>query len=391
MAPVIALVALLFLLAVTTLGYVQQAPPNVLKKDYRQNFCKLLHKVQNNNITGYSVLKGRTIHVGYNRDGSNHYTTNAAAYPYRPTSGFLVSLFEEFARRGQFHVNYVLTPNLTTYKSSTAFVQGLVSASFRPQELPLVSPCMLPRHQVPYMDLLAGQPIGDIAARRQLGYGVLDGVADFTVVLVAKLNVTPPVFKLWAFLEPFQNVLWGWIAGLVFFHALLYYIIERVERRVAGAPKEEVISLTLPNATFQALGDLAQADTYVSPTGLAGKILRTGWGLFLVIIVSSYTANLTSFLIVRPPVKYTVENIDDANLRSQTLCMRYGSSTVLSLVQSAYPAVIPYLVQTADVNEVCLFFFFNVFGCLLPRLVVQEVTSPLCPCVSFSGWSICAN
>jgi hypothetical protein len=50
-----------------------------------------------------------------------------------------------------------------------------------------------------------------------------------------------------------------------------------------------------------------------------------------------------------------VESIDDANLRSQTLCMRQGSSTVLQLIQQAYPAVIPYLVNTADSNEVSLF------------------------------------
>ena len=158
-----ALIALLF---VGAFAYVQKAPANPLPKHFRQNFCAELKAVQNNSVYGYGVLKGRTLNVGYSRDNPDAYTTNAIVAPYLPTDGFIVSLFAEFQRRAFFHLNYVLTPNVTSFTSSTAFVQAVV----------------------PYVDVQAGQPLGDIATRRQLGFGAVNGVADNTVLLIAQVR-----------------------------------------------------------------------------------------------------------------------------------------------------------------------------------------------------------
>ena len=299
-------------------------PTNVLDKNYRQNFCSLLPSFQNNSITVSQLLRGRTLNVGYNLDGANAYMTESTNGV--PFDGFMTNLFVEMARRGNFRINYVRTPNLTLYASNQIFAKTIA----------------------PYVDIISGQPFGDTSSRRLIGLGAVTGVADYTVIVIGKVIVTPQSFNLWAFLGPFQNTLWAFIAGLIFFHGLIQFIVEYFAE---GKDNDVVIPLTIPNSAFQALGDFAQADTYVSPSSEAGKLLRVGWAFFLIIVVSSYTANLTSFLITRPTNTLSVTSIEDANLRSLTLCVRKQSSFLLDLLDTNYPAIFTYPISTLEPDE----------------------------------------
>ncbi|GLJ41419.1 hypothetical protein SUGI_0857330 [Cryptomeria japonica] len=136
-----------------------------------------------------------------------------------------------------------------------------------------------------------------------------------------------------AFLHPFTPAMWvTTVAFFIFTGAVVWFLEHRQNRQFRGAPREQVLTFIL--FSFSTLFT-TQRERIVSGLGKAVVVI---WLFVVFVLVSSYTASLSSMLTVRQIVP-NVESLD--SLIAQNLPIGYHQGSFID----------KYLVQQLGVNK----------------------------------------
>lgn len=124
-------------------------------------------------------------------------------------------------------------------------------------------------------------------------------IVDFSQPYIATgLVIVAPIrdskSSAWVFLEPFTLEMWFVTAASFFLIAVVMWILEhRVNNDFRGPPRRQIATMFL--FSFSTLFKKNQEDTVTT----LGRLVMVVWLFVLMVITSSYTANLTSILTVR--------------------------------------------------------------------------------------------
>ena len=267
-----------------------------------------------------------------------------------PNGGLMFSLQKEISRRGGWGgIKYVLTPNLLSFPSSTAYLLAIL----------------------PYVDFYGGGPRYASATRRSLGIGFTSKVEDNSMTLIGLMKKQAKPYNLWRFLEPLADTVWLTVVCVCIVYAVFHYLFELIERRTIAAAAAaaaavteggddrgantnaswtlmdgEEYELTIANTLYQAFADLALTDSSIQPSVWSTKVLRVSYICFLYVIIASYTAALAGSLITSVSSSSSVTTISDANAQGQLLCVEASNYEFISVLASSYPGV-----QVVKVNS----------------------------------------
>ncbi|KAF5943201.1 hypothetical protein HYC85_020843 [Camellia sinensis] len=149
-------------------------------------------------------------------------------------------------------------------------------------------------------------------------------IVDFTQPFAASgLVVVAPCRRLntdaWAFLHPFSPRLWGVIAALFIIVGVVVWILERRKNdEFRGSPKEQLVTILwfILSTLF-----FAHRET---PVSTLGRIVLIIWLFIVLIINSSYTANLTSILTVQHLTSH-IDGIETLKVSDDPIGYQVGS------------------------------------------------------------------
>jgi len=228
---------------------------------------------------------------------------NASGVPF---SGYLYDLQNELATRGQFKFEYILLPSKPKYLSWTAeLAQSLA-----------------------HIDIFGNDVYADTIERRVAGLGFPAAIGDKSLVLIAQLSLVS-ASDVWSFLQPFSNNLWAVLFAICIVNGVALWIVNGDLQSFSIF--SIVHSIYISFATFTGGTDLVAEKP-------AANVLNVGFSFFVLLVISTYTANLASFLINQQTPLTKVTSIDDANSKGYTICVLAGSAAA-SVLSSSYPKI----------------------------------------------------
>ncbi|XP_039132172.1 LOW QUALITY PROTEIN: glutamate receptor 3.7-like [Dioscorea cayenensis subsp. rotundata] len=149
-------------------------------------------------------------------------------------------------------------------------------------------------------------------------------VVDFTQPYIsAGLVIVAPVDSIksnvWVFLRPFSVGMWCVTGAFFLLIGLVIWILEhRVNKDFRGPPKRQLVNMLL--FSFSTLFNSHQEET----TSTLARMVMMIWLFLLMVITSSYTANLTSFLTVQQ-LSSPIKGIDSLIASNQPIGFQEGS------------------------------------------------------------------
>ncbi|RUS81760.1 hypothetical protein EGW08_010452 [Elysia chlorotica] len=156
-------------------------------------------------------------------------------------------------------------------------------------------------------------PLTITAARER----VIDFSKSFMDIGISIMIRRPEKQKpgLFSFMEPFSVSLWVSILLAYIVISLTVFIVSRFSpyqpksrRRHWNADFKH--NFTLCNSFWFAMGALMMQGSVLCPRSIAGRIIGGVWWFFVLIIISSYTANLAAFLTIERMIQ-PLESADD--------------------------------------------------------------------------------
>ena len=145
-------------------------------------------------------------------------------------------------------------------------------------------------------------------------------------ILYRKPQKEPP--KLFSFMSPLAIEVWIYLLTAFLGVTLFLFVIARFSpyewvnpHPCVREPEELENSFTMKNTLWFTIGCLMQQGCDIMPRALSTRVLAASWWFFILILVSSYTANLAAFLTVERMVN-PIESAED--LAKQTK-IKYGS------------------------------------------------------------------
>ena len=173
----------------------------------------------------------------------------------------------------------------------------------------------------------------DAAFRRNTG-NMVRGHFDLSAVLIARQQSSADTKSAnWfsksftSFLSPFSYSLWAAIIAVIVLSGLVDYIIE--------VKKVEESSLTVSLYEYFA-GFLWGGFEY--PLSKSSAVFQLILGFFVLIFVSSYTANLAAFITVKASPANSVTSMDDALINKKVLCSE--NTVSFQRVKALYPRIV---------------------------------------------------
>ena len=173
----------------------------------------------------------------------------------------------------------------------------------------------------------------DAAFRRNTG-NMVRGHFDLSAVLIARQQSSADTKSAsWfsksftSFLSPFSYSLWAAIIAVIVLSGLVDYIIE--------VKKVEETSLTGSLYEYFA-GFLWGGFEY--PLSKSSAVFQLILGFFVLIFVSSYTANLAAFITVKASPANSVTSMDDALINKKVLCSE--NTVSFQRVKALYPRIV---------------------------------------------------
>ncbi|KAI8500286.1 Glutamate receptor ionotropic, delta-1 [Branchiostoma belcheri] len=125
-----------------------------------------------------------------------------------------------------------------------------------------------------------------------------------------------------AFVHPFQWKVWLCIAVSMFTVGILLFLTSRLRLKMNAGDRhaDNDRAFNLRNSLWFVYWSMVRKGGEPPPRSLSTRIMAGFWWLFVLIVVSTYTANLTAFLTVKR-LKHPVTSLED--LASQTK-VKYG-------------------------------------------------------------------
>ncbi|XP_071100434.1 glutamate receptor 2-like [Haliotis cracherodii] len=125
-------------------------------------------------------------------------------------------------------------------------------------------------------------------------------------------------YNIFQFLFPFSLYLWLAIIGASIFVSFVLFLLDYTNPNRKFTPKETL---------WYAVGTLLKRGTDFSPKPVSQRILSAGFTFFVLITVSSYTANMAAFLTTKSLEK-TINSFDDLSESEQAICTVDKSATM---------------------------------------------------------------
>lgn len=271
-----------------------------------QNFCerlKQLANVSDLSVNGVNALSGKTIIIGVNLDTPRQMLTFDRVTK-RPNGGLIYLVQQMLSQRGDFNIQYQTTLNISGFSSTDKFLQVVL----------------------PTVDIYGGNAIAETGIRRmKYSFDFVRDVADKSIILISP-GAVKPTSNISAFLLPFNDELWCYVAAVIVATAVIYYLIERYLRvRVEeGAEQPELVPFYL--VAYSTALHLTMMEGAFKPTSLATQILQIGYKWFMLVTTAAYLANQANLLIAPNIITVKVLTIPEAIKNSRPVCALAGIS-----------------------------------------------------------------
>lgn len=158
-------------------------------------------------------------------------------------------------------------------------------------------------------------------------------LVDFTQPYISTgLVIVVPVESIksnaWVFLRPFSVGMWCMIVAFFFLIGVVIWLLEhRVNSAFRGPPKRQCVTIFL--FSFSTLFQSQQEDTLST----LGRFVMMVWLFLLMVITSSYTASLTSFLTVQQ-LSSPINGIDSLIASNGPIGFQVGSFAQSYMINS---------------------------------------------------------
>lgn len=161
--------------------------------------------------------------------------------------------------------------------------------------------------------------------------------ADFTMpfmdlgiqILFEKPKKASP--DLLSFMEPLSPGVWGCVCLAILVVSVSFFILGRMSPKewdnpfpCIQEPKNLQNQFTFKNAIWFTIGAILQEGSDVAPKAPSTRIVASIWWFFTLIMVSSYTANLASFLTVQK-APAVISSVDDLIKLADEKKVMYGA------------------------------------------------------------------
>jgi len=266
------------------------------------NFCPRLKQVTNKEITFAQALIHTTIRASISYDSPSYlikFDNNG-----QPVGGYIYHALEMISKSGNFQFEYVIVPKLSSLTTT--------------QQLSII----LDSRKV---DLASDMIYTDSAGRRALGYGFTQHLADNSAIFVTTQPI-PNVALFWSFSIPFSNTLWIVLIGLIILNGGIHHCLERL--RLAEALE----------TIYRSFGSFTGGQDSLSAQSKEASVLICGFCFLMMIVRSTYTANLASLLTSYSQLVPSLSSIDEAQNQGALVCVLDGTASA-AVVHSMYPKV----------------------------------------------------
>ncbi|KAF5843582.1 hypothetical protein DUNSADRAFT_12843 [Dunaliella salina] len=260
-------------------------------------------------------------------------------------SGFDIELFAKVARRGQFEYEIIRMedpPAGLTY-DYILFGKGRE------------------------MDLMCSW-WGETAARKRRGMDFSIPTMDTSFILTTPMPKKAEVpFKdqFWTFLSPFSRDLWlVLLFGLVFTAIFLYIadpkIVDEYEHHFLPEEERPTEPSTVYGHCMHAFNGISElfyqgwvlctiGDNFKIPSNWASRLYLMSWSGVVVVLIASYTAELTAYLVIELQSLSSINNIDDLMRSGKPACAMTGVSFVNTFLKNSAPGL--PVVSIANIDE----------------------------------------
>lgn len=274
------------------------AEPYTYDQIYRQDVCDLHDKYYSNQITLRDALNGFELHPLLNVESEIYFNLNEDGSIDEIAPGIVAEILDELAERAGF-----------TWRNSFAIIDATGGKNRTYTEM-----------------LNWGTEVFDIAGnwflplttRMELGIDFPEGIVDSSMIMVQKKTSkkiqkesTPILWFNWT--NAFSTDVWIGIFLTIIISAFFYLIFEFQAQTTKLA--DSVFGMLL----------IAVTHFQFQPKSSEGKIIGIGVAFWSLILITTYTANLTSFFIneqISP-----IRTLDDVVARGLVVCTHLGSTT----------------------------------------------------------------
>ncbi|KAK4881573.1 hypothetical protein RN001_004892 [Aquatica leii] len=148
-------------------------------------------------------------------------------------------------------------------------------------------------------------------------------------ILYKKPTTSSPSF--FSFAAPFTSDVWLLILLTIFVMCCMLYITARLcpsewinPYPCVENPRYLKNTYNFSNCVWLIIANLMQEGADFGPRGLSTRVLSSFWSFFILIMISTYTANMAAFLTAEKE-EWPFTNIDELVSRSQKLGINYGA------------------------------------------------------------------
>ncbi|KAM7434376.1 hypothetical protein ABFA07_015550 [Porites harrisoni] len=147
---------------------------------------------------------------------------------------------------------------------------------------------------------------------------------DFSLSLIMQKPGEPPINN-FAFLQPFTNSVWLSTIGVVMFITIMMCVMDFLtpfgyRARARDADDEPGNEFNLLNSLWFATASILQQGPDNTPLAPSGRLLASTFWFFILILISTYTANLAAFFTI----KQTADTINSLEALANQNEMKYG-------------------------------------------------------------------
>ncbi|KAJ7387560.1 hypothetical protein OS493_000891 [Desmophyllum pertusum] len=163
-----------------------------------------------------------------------------------------------------------------------------------------------------------------ITADRELVIDFSKPFMDFSMSLIMHKPGDPPI-NIFAFLLPFTGGVWLSTVGVVLFITAMMCMMDHLSpfgnrARARESEDEPGNEFNLLNSLWFATASVLQQGPDNTPLSPSGRLLASAFWFFILILISTYTANLAAFFTIKRTVE-TINSLEELESQKET---KYG-------------------------------------------------------------------
>ena len=279
---------------------------------HRQIFCDEQKRQQRGELEINLALEGRHVNVALGPD-STFVHRNADGSLNKEYPGLMPILMDEVARRGKFtwrNSYFIHGSNVPSDKSWTDMLVWIVD----------------------YYDVAVWWWFA-LYSREALGVSFPKGWYDGSIIIIAKQETENyfDTFSPFSWSKPFTPGVWLFLLATMIVTGIVSMRLDPHVREKAETTKHLLLS-NIYSALIVFTGHLD-----LDPNTHSGQLVSFSLSFFAMLMLSAYTANLASFLVIeKASLSFQVNTVNDIVRMQKTMCI-YAQSATQEAVASSYP------------------------------------------------------